>query len=254
MQHKQYKEIHLQVFDTREEMGETAAKEAAEVLRNLLEQKEFVNCIFAAAPSQNEFLDILSRQELPWNRINAFHMDEYVGFPVGSPQSFNGFLSNAIFNKVPFRSVNVINGQAQPQEECARYTALLESAPPDVVFMGIGENGHIAFNDPPVADFKDTQKVKTVTLDLTCRMQQVHDKCFPSLEEVPTQAITLTVPALVCAPHLFCIVPGDRKAAATAAALTGEVSEKCPASILQLQKGCRMYIDRDCAAELKDFA
>jgi len=253
MLHKQFGEIHLQVFDTREEMGKIAAKEAAEVIRNLLVHKEFVNCIFAAAPSQNEFLEILSQQELPWNRINAFHMDEYVGFEIGNPSSFNGFLSKSIFDKVPFHSVNIINGQAEPQQECARYTALLEASPPDVVFLGIGENGHIAFNDPPVADFKDSQKVKTVQLDLTCRMQQVHDNCFPSLDEVPVQAITLTVPTLVSAAHLFCIVPGERKAAATAAALTGEVSEKCPASILQLQKGCRMYIDRDCAAQLKDL-
>lgn len=247
---KKYGEIALHIFDTREEMGNKAADDAAETILKVLQEKEFANCIFAAAPSQNEFLEALSQKSLPWNRINAFHMDEYVGFAIGSPQSFSGFLNRSIFNKVPFRTVNLINGLNEPQQECERYSALLEENPPDIVFMGIGENGHLAFNDPPVADFNDSKKVKTVFLDLACRTQQVNDKCFPTLEDVPVQAITLTIPALVSAPHLFCIVPGERKADATTAALTGEVNEKCPASILQLRKGCRMYIDKDCARKL----
>jgi len=248
---KKYGTIQLQIFETREEMGQVAAQEAAQILRGLLEEKEFVNCIFAAAPSQNEFLAALKRQDIPWNRINAFHMDEYIGLPQGSPQSFTGFLKRAIFDHVSFRSVNLLNGMADPHEECIRYAKLLEAAPPDVVFMGIGENGHIAFNDPPVADFYDPYKVKVVQLDPACRMQQVHDECFASIDEVPKEALTLTIPTLLSAKHLFCIVPGERKAAATAAALTGEISEKCPASILRTHKGCRMYIDKACAKELE---
>ncbi len=248
--HTKYGAIELQIFETREEMGQAAAEQGARTLSKLLEEKEYVNCIFAAAPSQNQFLNALVRQDLPWNRINAFHMDEYIGLSQGSPQSFSGFLNKAIFDRVPFRSVNLLNGMADPQQECARYTALLEAAPPDVVFMGIGENGHIAFNDPPVADFNDAHKVKVVELEQACRMQQVHDRCFPSIDEVPEEALTLTIPVLVSAEHLFCIVPGERKAAATAAALTGEISEKCPASILRTHKGCRMYIDKACAGKL----
>ncbi len=247
---RKYGEIELQIFETREEMGEAAAKQAVGTISELLEQKDYVNCIFAAAPSQNEFLNALVGQDLPWNRINGFHMDEYIGLSQGSPQSFSGFLNKAIFERVPFHSVNLINGMADPQHECARYTALLEASPPDVVFMGIGENGHIAFNDPPVADFDDVHKIKVVKLEPTCRMQQVHDRCFPSIEEVPKEALTLTIPVLVSAKHLFCIVPGKLKAAATAAALTGEISEKCPASILRTHKGCRMYIDKACAEKL----
>ncbi|MGM9974469.1 MAG: glucosamine-6-phosphate deaminase [Clostridiaceae bacterium] len=248
---KRYKEIDLKIFDTREEMGITAAKEAAEVILELLSHKDFISCIFAAAPSQQEFLVALSKEPLPWNRINAFHMDEYIGLEKGSPQSFSGFLGSAIFNKLPFHSVNLINGQAHPEEECKRYASLLESSSPDVVFMGIGENGHIAFNDPGVADFNDPYRVKTVILDEECRMQQVNDRCFPSLDMVPEKAITLTIPALLSAPHVFCIVPGSRKAKATAAALEGEVKEQCPASILQRKKGCHMYIDMDSASRLK---
>lgn len=248
--HRKYGTIELQIFETREEMGKAAAEQGARILNELLKKKEYVNCIFAAAPSQNEFLAALVRQDLPWNRINGFHMDEYIGLPQGSPQSFSGFLNRAIFDRVPFHSVNLLNGMADPQQECARYTRLLAAAPPDVVFMGIGENGHIAFNDPPVADFNDIHKVKVVQLDQACRMQQVHDKCFSSIEEVPKEALTLTIPMLLSAEYLFCIVPGERKAAATAAALTGEISEKCPASILRTHQGCRMFIDKACAKEL----
>jgi glucosamine-6-phosphate deaminase len=248
--HPKYGAIELQIFETREEMGKAAAEQATRTLRELLDQKEYVNCIFAAAPSQNEFLNALVRQDLPWNRINGFHMDEYIGLAVNSPQSFSGFLSRAIFDRVPFRSVNLLNGLADPEQECARYTALLEAAPPDVVFMGIGENGHIAFNDPSVADFNDSRKVKVVQLEEACRLQQVHDQCFPAIEQVPKEALTLTIPMLISAKYLFCIVPGERKAAATAAALTGAISEKCPASILRTHQGCRMYIDKACASKL----
>lgn len=228
----------------------TAAAEAASTIRALLAEKETINCIFAAAPSQNEFLQALLKQDIEWNRINAFHMDDYVGFAIGDPRSFNGFLSNALFDLVPFHTVNLIDGQADLQAECARYTALLDTAPPDIVFMGIGENGHIAFNDPPVADFEDSKQIKVVELELACRVQQVNDNCFPCLEEVPTQAFTLTIPAMVRAQYIYCIVPGDRKAAATAAALTGEISTACPASILRNHENCRMYIDKACASLL----
>jgi glucosamine-6-phosphate deaminase len=155
-------------------------------------------------------------------------------------------LEGAVFGAVPLRSVNYIDGAAEPAAECARYAKLLRENPPDIVFMGIGENGHLAFNDPPVAYFNDPETVKTVDLDESCRMQQVHDGCFPAIGDVPAKAITLTIPALLSAGELFCIVPGHRKARAVADALTGEISEACPASILR-KKRCRMYIDRECA-------
>lgn len=251
MKRSVYGEITVKISSTRGEMGRTAAADAAECLHALLEKKKEVNSVFAAAPSQIEFLEALQDQPgIEWERVNAFHMDEYIGLPPADRRSFSRFLTEAIFSKVPFRSVHLLNGTAEPQEECARYAELLRRYPVDVVFMGIGENGHIAFNDPPVADFEDTKLVKVVEMDHDCRMQQVHDGCFARLDDVPTHAITLTIPALLQAQNVFCIVPGARKAAALRDALTGPVSTACPASILRRKPGTILYADKDAAKEL----
>ncbi len=251
MKEKQFGDVYLKVFHTREEMGKAAAEEAADCLRTLLAQKEEVNCVFAAAPSQNEFLESLTNAEgIDWTRVNGYHMDEYVGFEIGHKSSFNNFLTNAIFSKVPFKSVNLIDGSNEAEAEAKRYGALLDSIQIDITFMGIGENGHIAFNDPPVADFNDKKAVKVVELDQVCRMQQVHDKCFSTLEEVPTHALTVTVPKLISASHIFCIVPTEKKRAATKAALTGEISEDCPASILRRSGNVKMFADEACAGDI----
>lgn len=247
---RNYDKINLKIYDTRAEMGADGAREAAECIRMLLEKKEEINCIFAAAPSQNEFLASLLEQDIEWNRINAYHMDEYVGFEVGHPNSFNNFLCNAIFNKVPFKSVNLINGANDADEEVKRYGTLLDAAPTHITFMGIGENGHIAFNDPPVADFNDKMPIKKVKLDDICRNQQVHDGCFPTLADVPEYALTVTVPRLASSEYIFCIVPAATKHNATKATLTGPISEACPASILRRTDNVRMYIDMACAGDL----
>ena len=244
-------ELLVQIYQNRAEMGRSAAGQAAEVLRSLLRQQESLRCVFAAAPSQNEFLEALVQQEgIAWQRVDAFHMDEYVGLPAGDPRTFSHFLRQAIFDRLPFRSVNLLDGTGDAAQECARYAALLQERPVDIVFMGIGENGHIAFNDPPVANFRDPAAVKVVELDRTCRMQQVHDACFSRLDDVPTHAITLTVPALVSARQIFCIVPGARKAAAVRQCLNGPVSERCPASILRHTPGAVLYLDEQSAALL----
>lgn len=245
-----YDKVRLQIHPTRAQMGEAAARDAAECIRTLLKTHDEINCIFAAAPSQNEFLAALLKQQVEWERINAYHMDEYVGFALGHPKSFNHFLSEAIFDKAPFRSVNLINGANDPDEEVKRYGALLDAAPTHITFMGIGENGHIAFNDPPVADFSDPVPIKKVQLDEVCRNQQVHDGCFASLDEVPRCALSVTVPRLAASEHIFCIVPAATKHNATVAALTGPVSEACPASILRRTDNVRMYIDEACAGNL----
>ena len=247
---RMYDNVLLQVYPNRAQMGEAAARDAAECIRTLLKTHEQINCIFAAAPSQNEFLAALLRQEIEWGRINAYHMDEYVGFELGHPKSFNHFLSESIFDRVPFRSVHLINGANDPDEETRRYGALLDAAPTHITFMGIGENGHIAFNDPPAADFQDAVPIKKVRLDEVCRAQQVHDGCFASLDEVPRYALTVTVPRLAASEHIFCIVPAASKHKATVAALTGPISEACPASILRRTDNVRMYIDEDCAGDL----
>jgi len=248
MKQKKYDSLDVQIFPSRDEMGKTAAADAASCILSLLEKKQEINCIFAAAPSQNDFLDALVHMpSIPWNRINAYHMDEYVGLAQKSEASFSGFLDRSIFSKVPFNSVNFINGMNVPEEETKRYGLLLDAHKVDIVFMGIGENGHIAFNDPEVADFNDRETIKLVKLDEICRKQQVHDKCFPNLAAVPTHAFTVTIPALVRAPHLFCIVPTKLKAQAVKNALEGPISEKCPASILRRQPDAHMYLDADAA-------
>ncbi|WP_293738827.1 glucosamine-6-phosphate deaminase [uncultured Parabacteroides sp.] len=237
----------IKIFDNRSEMGVNAAKDVAECIRSLLDNKDCVNMIFAAAPSQNDFLEeLLKKAGIDWTRVNAFHMDEYIGLEMGAIQSFGTFLKERIFDKVPFKSVNYINGQAiNTSDECLRYAALLDQYPVDIVCLGIGENGHIAFNDPHVAHFDDREKVKIVSLDDKCRMQQVHDGCFSTLERVPVSAFTLTIPALMAAKYMFCIVPSKTKNVAVFKTINGPISESCPASILRTKENTVLYLDAD---------
>jgi len=241
------------VYEDRAFMGEVAADMISEKIIELLGQQEFVNMIFAAAPSQNEFLEALVQNAaIDWTRVNAFHMDEYVGLPDGDSRTFASFLKGKIFDRVPFLSVNYINGNAADAEtECLRYAALLAANPADIVCMGIGENGHIAFNDPHVADFNDPLAVKMVTLDMECRQQQVNDKCFAALDEVPLHALTLTVPALMAARFAYCMVPGEKKARAVFDTLNGEVDEHCPASILRQHERAVLFLDKESAGMCK---
>lgn len=239
--------LRIEIHDTRAEMGIAAGTLAAQRIRDALAQKPVVNVIFAAAPSQNEMLETLvASPGIDWGRVNAFHMDEYVGLPKESPQCFGNFLKEHIFGKLPFRSVNYINCEATESDaECARYAALLAENPVDIVLLGIGENGHVAFNDPPVADFQDTAAVKVVELDSVCRQQQVNDGCFAELSLVPKYALTLTVPALMAAEHLICTVPAATKAWAVEQTVNGEIGEHCPATAMRLHKSAVLFCDRD---------
>ena len=243
--------LPVRIYDTRRNMGEAAAADVAACIRELLAVKQEIYMIFAAAPSQNEFLAALAAAPgIEWGRIHALHMDEYVGLPADAPQGFGNFLRAAIFDKVPFASVDYIGTESDPDETCRRYAALLQGIQVDIVCMGIGENGHIAFNDPPVADFNDPLTIKKVALDETCRLQQVHDGCFARIEEVPRYAVTLTVPTMFRARYIFCIVPAPTKANAVRAAVCGPVSEQCPASILRTHEHAILYTDSDSAAAL----
>ncbi len=233
-------------YADRDGLGHAAALEIAACIRKMLEEKDEVNIIFAAAPSQNETLAYLCVQPgIDWSRINAFHMDEYIGLAADAPQCFSNFLEDAIFSKVPFKGVYKLNPAAEAEEEIARYTALLKKYPTDIVCMGIGENGHIAFNDPGVADFHDPMMVKRAKLDLVCRNQQVHDGCFAALREVPEEALTLTVPTLTAGKHLFCMVPGTTKRAAVKKMLEDGITEDCPCTILRLHDDATLYCDFD---------
>ncbi len=244
----------VKLYKNRADLGKASAEEMSVVLKSLLEEKKGeINVIFAAAPSQNEFLEALvGIQGIDWSRVNAFHMDEYLGLGLDAPQGFGNFLRDRIFGKVSMKTVNYIDGNASdPQKESIRYAKLLEQFPPDIVCMGIGENGHIAFNDPHVARFDDEELAKVVELDEKCRIQQVNDGCFARLGDVPTHALTMTISALLSARHIFCMVPGRLKAKAVARTISGEVSESCPASILRTHDRAVLYIDQDSASELK---
>ena len=244
--------LTVNVYESRTEMGEAAAADIKACILSLLQTKETINMIFAAAPSQNEVLYALATDtEIPWNRVNAFHMDEYIGLSADAPQGFGNFLKEHIFGLADFKSVSYINVSASDAEaECERYAALLAKHPTDIVVMGIGENGHIAFNDPPVADFKDPKAVKPVELDEVCRNQQVNDGCFARLEDVPRTAITLTVPTLFAGKHLFCIVPAKSKANAVRATIHHQIGEICPATVLRRHKSAVLYLDADSSALL----
>lgn len=246
--------LGVKIYSDRASMGAAAAAECAAVIKDLLSKKDEINMIFAAAPSQNEFLAALAADKsIDFTRINAYHMDEYIGLDAAAPQGFGNFLRDRLFGVVPFKSVNYLNGNAaDADEEAARYSKLLADNPTDIVCMGIGENGHIAFNDPPVADFNDPKLVKVVELELVCRNQQVNDGCFETLDQVPTHALSLTVPSLVKPAYVFCIVPAPTKAQAVYNTLNNaEINEKCPATILRTHDNATLYIEPDSAALLK---
>lgn len=242
--------LQVKIYSTRKEMGNNAAASAAQCLRELLQHKDEVNVIFAAAASQLEFLDAIAlEKDIPWDRVNAFHMDEYTGLPVTHPQRFGNFLHERIFSKLPLKKVYYLNETGDDTEaESARYAALLQEMPPDVTFMGIGENTHLAFNDPHVADFNDPVLVRIIDLDEACKQQQVHDGCFPTVADVPSWAYTLTIPALLQSAYIFCMVPGKNKARAVKHTLTEAVSEKYPSTSLRNHRNAVLFLDEDSAA------
>ncbi|MFD2647352.1 glucosamine-6-phosphate deaminase [Devosia albogilva] len=238
--------MNVHVYDTREMMGAAAAQEVAEALRAALKRQASVRMVFAAAPSQAQMLAALcASPDIDWGRVTAFHMDEYIGLAPDAPERFARWLDDNLFGRVPFAQVHRIRPEPDPAGAAARYSELLAEAPIDFVCLGIGVNGHIAFNDPPVADFNDPMDVKIVTLDDECRQQQVDDECFATIDDVPEQAITLTVPRLLRAGRLFCVVPGRLKREAVRATLHDPISTKCPATILREHAACTLYLDAE---------
>lgn len=244
--------LKVQVFENRAAMGEAAGKDVTDCIKKLLTEKEEINMIFAAAPSQDETLAaIVATPGINWGRVNAFHMDEYIGLSADAPQAFGNFLKDRLFSKLPFKTVNYIYAENESYEEtCERYTKLLKEHPIDIVCLGIGENAHIAFNDPWVADFNDKEAIKRVELDNVCRNQQVNDGCFAKIDDVPTHALTLTVPTLFNADYLFCTVPAPTKAQAVYNTVNAEISEEVPATIMRTHKNAIMYCDPDSGAKI----
>lgn len=242
----------VKVYENRKLMGIAAAEETIQTLNMLLSKKNTVNIIFAAAPSQNEFLaELSSTNSVEWNRVNAFHMDEYIGLGNNAPQGFGNFLNEKLFSKVNFKNVYLLNGQSEDiDKECKRYEKLLRQNKIDITCCGIGENSHLAFNDPDIALFNDLKLVKKVELDYKCRNQQVNDGCFESIDEVPKYAITLTIPALVSAQYVFCIVPAKSKAFAVSETINAEVTQEVPSSILRKHDNATLYLDNNSSSLL----
>ena len=238
--------------ESRKELGELAARSIELKINELLQHKREIRMVFAAAPSQDEMLASLTASgKIEWDRITVFHMDEYIGLPKEAPQLFQEYLNLHLFSKVPFRKVHLIDSETvNVLEECRRYTELISSAPIDIICMGIGENGHIAFNDPGVADFEDREVFKIAKLDGICRRQQVNDGCFHDIRSVPRYAYTLTVPTLFSASHLFVSVPGIRKAEAVRKTLTDVISDKCPSTILRRHPDATLFLDQESSSSM----
>jgi glucosamine-6-phosphate deaminase len=245
----QVDQLAVRVFPDRPSLGAAAAAEAAAEIVAAIARQGRVSVLFAAAPSQNEFLAALAaKPEIDWRKVTAFQLDEYVGLAPNAPQGFGNFLRAHIFDAVTPGRVHLIGATtsvAEADARCREYADLLAQEPPDVVCLGIGENGHLAFNDPPVADFNDPKPVKVVELDDACRQQQVNDGCFAVFNLVPTHAITLTIPTLLSGKRLVCVVPGPAKREAVKATLHGPISTACPASILRTHPNCTLYFDTD---------
>ncbi len=237
--------MKIHVAETPADLGQMAAHDIGAALRNGLREKSHLRMILAAAPSQSEMLSALRREpKIDWQRVTVFHMDEYIGLPENASQRFANWLRTEFVHHLPVGRFEPIEPGIDPHAACEHYAALIAEAPIDVVLLGIGTNGHLAFNDPP-ADLQTPLVATVVTLGRMCREQQVLDGCFSTLSNVPLQAITLTVPTLLSGHELFCCVPGLHKRAAVRATLMDPISGDCPATALRTHAACTLYLDRE---------
>jgi glucosamine-6-phosphate deaminase len=244
--------LKVSVYETKEALGREAACAAAAFVRKAIRKNGKARLLFSAANSQLDMVASLAAESgIDWDAVEIFHVDEYVGLPTSHPESFGGWLERNLVRRVHPGKAHYIAGDATDAErECSRYGTILSQQPMDVSFLGIGENGHIGFNDPHAADFSDPKVVKTVTLDEKCRLQQVEEGHWPDFSSVPTRGFAATCPALVNAEHVICCVPGPRKAAAVRNAVQGPISTACPASLLRTHADARLYLDVQSAALL----
>jgi glucosamine-6-phosphate deaminase len=244
-------DLEVRVFRTDEELGAAAAIDAAAAIRSAVDQRNRANVMFASGNSQFAFLDALTaRDDVPWDRVTAFHMDEYVGMDDTHPASFARYMRERITDVAHPAAFHYLDGMNDASAECARYANLLRNHPLDLCCLGVGENGHLAFNDPPFADFNDAHDVKEVELDDASRHQQVGEGHFATLDDVPRTAITVTIPALLRATRVLAVVPEARKAAAVQAALGGAIDTRCPASILRRTPQATLFLDQASAAHV----
>lgn len=244
--------MEIRIFDSKEDLGKAAARRAAQILRAATRRKSRARLVVATGASQFDFLDALTATtRIDWPKVEVFHLDEYVGLPETHPASFRRYLKERLVSRVQPAEFHSIRGEApDPAAECRRVGALLAAAPVDAAFVGIGENGHLAFNDPP-ADFETEEPYLVVELDEACRRQQLGEGWFASLDEVPSRAISMSVRQILKARQILAAVPDARKAEAVRDCLEGEVSPLHPASILRRHSRTTVFLDRDSAALLK---
>jgi len=244
--------MEIRIFETKQEMGKAAAEKAAEILKKTIEEKGKATFVAATGASQFEFLENLTKiSSIDWSKTVMFHLDEYIGIPEDHPASFRRYLKERLIDKVHPGIVYLINGDARdPEKECQRLNKIISEREIDVAFVGIGENGHLAFNDPP-ADFETEKPYIIVELDETCRRQQLGEGWFKSLDEVPKRAISMSIKQIMKSKNIICTVPDERKARAVKNCLEGEVSPYYPASILRKHKSVFLFLDKDSAKLLK---
>ncbi|MFC5190839.1 glucosamine-6-phosphate deaminase [Algoriphagus aquatilis] len=233
------------------DLGQKAGKIGAELIRKAISTQGFANIILATGTSQFETLKQLSAEkDIDWSKVVVFHLDEYLGLSITHPASFRKYLVERFFNHVPqLKAYHLIDGENDPEKECERLSTLIQNHPIDVAFVGIGENGHLAFNDPP-ADFETEKPYLVVNLDHACRMQQFGEGWFPNLEAVPTQAISMSIRQIMKSKSIICSVPDLRKAKAVKDCLKGEISNLHPASILQEHQDCQILLDHPASSLL----
>ncbi len=243
--------MEIKITNNPAELGQTAGKAGAELLRNAIAQKGFANMILATGTSQFETLNqLLAESDIDWRKVTLFHLDEYIGLPITHPASFRKYLNERFISKVPnLKGVNLIDGEVDPAAESERLSALIVAHPIDVAFVGIGENGHLAFNDPP-ADFETEKPYIVVELDEACRKQQLGEGWFPNLEAVPAKAISMSVKQILKSKAIICSVPDLRKAQAVKNTIENSVSNLFPATALQLHPDCTCFLDTDSASFL----
>ncbi len=244
--------LRVRIFSTLGDLAAAAADDAAAVLKAAIGARGRARAIIATGNSQDQFLDqLVQRSGIDWARVELFHMDEYLGMPITHPASFRRYLKQRVFDRVKPKAAHYLEGDAlEPLKAMRDYAAQLAAAPVDLCCLGIGENGHLAFNDPPVADFADPETLKLVKLDEKCRRQQVGEGHFPHLDAVPAYAITLTIPALCRVGRMIAVVPEKRKADAVKASLEGPIATNCPGSFLRQQAHAVLYLDADSASLL----
>jgi glucosamine-6-phosphate deaminase len=243
--------VNVEIFDSKLELGEAAAHDAAAIIQQSITARGIAYVIAATGASQFEFLDALVTKEIDWQRVEFFHLDEYVGLPETHPASFRRYLTERIIKRIHPKAFHLIDGEvADPHAECRRVGELISRRSIDVAFVGIGENGHLAFNDPP-ADFETEEPYLVVTLDDACRRQQIGEGWFSSLEEVPARAISMSIQQILKSRHILCIVPDQRKAQAVKACVELDVSPLHPASILQQHPNVKLYLDRESSTLLQ---